>query len=103
MVKKDYIAEIEDFLVHTISIPGEAEPKSHLLACLKWTIIHAECNHFGKPVEVWCNSVFEPKPANNYCLASNISHCAMICSELLCDDRVRIAIPYRIVLSLVQN
>ena len=100
---QERLAENEYFLVHTISIPGEAEPKSHLLACLKWPMIHRERNHFGKPVEVWCNSVFEPQPANNYCLASNILHCTMICSELLYDERVRIAIAYRIVLSLVQN
>ena len=49
---QERLAEIEYFLVHTISIPGEAEPKSHLLACLKWLMIHPERNHFGKPVEV---------------------------------------------------
>ena len=87
------LAEIEYFLVHTISIPGEAEPKSHLLACLKWPMIHPERNHFGKPVEVWCNSVFEPQPANNYCVASTISRRAIISSELFCDERLRIAIP----------
>ena len=53
---QERLAEIKYFLVHTytISIPGEAESKSHLLACLKWPMIHPKRNHFGKPVEVWC-------------------------------------------------
>ena len=55
-------------------------------------MIHPKCNHFGKPVEVWGNSVFEPQPVNDYCLASAISHRAIISSELLCNERVLVAI-----------
>ena len=90
---QERLAEIKYFLVHTISIPGEAESKSHLLACLKWPMIHPKRNDFGKPVEVWCNSVFEPQPVNDYCLASTISYRAIISSELLCNERVLVAIP----------
>ena len=61
---QERLAEIQYYLVHTISLPGESEPKSHLLACIKSPRIHPKRDHFGKPVEVWCNSVFEADPVN---------------------------------------
>ena len=90
---QERLAEIQYFLLHTISLPSESEPKSHLLACLKWPMIHPKRDHFGKPVQVWCNSVFEVDPVNRYSLASMISSRAIISSEILCGECVRIAIP----------
>ena len=33
-------------------------------------MIRQKLNYFGKPVEVWCNCVFEPEAVNQFCLAS---------------------------------
>lgn len=56
-------------------------------------MIHPKRDHFGKPVEVWCNSVFEAEPVNRFCLASTISSRAIISSEVLHGECVRIAVP----------
>lgn len=90
---EERLAEIQYFFLHTISLPHECEPKPHLFACLKWPMIHPKRDHFGKPVEVWCNSVFEAEPVNRFCLASTISSRAIISSEVLHGECVRIAVP----------
>ena len=90
---KERLAQIEYFLVHTISMPDVAEPKSHIFACLKWPMIHPECHHYGKPVEVWCKSVFEPQQINKFCLVSDMSSRAIISTDSVCGERVLIAIP----------
>lgn len=90
---KERLAKIEFFFLHTISLPNMAEPKSHLFACLKWPMIHPERYYYGKPVEVWCKSVYEPQPFNEFCLASEIAFRAIISTDIVCGECVRIAIP----------
>ena len=58
--EREILAEVQYFLFHTIALPGDSAPISDLLACLLWPMIRKKRNHFGKPVEVWCNCVFAP-------------------------------------------
>ena len=90
---KERLAKIEYFLLHTISMPSASEPKSHLLACLQWPMVHPDRHHFGKPVEVWCNSVYEPQPSNKFCLVSDIACRAIISADCVSGERVIIAVP----------
>ena len=46
------LAKVEYFMLHTISIPAFTEPSSHLLASLRWPIIHPHRHFYGKPIEV---------------------------------------------------
>ena len=88
------LLEVEYFLVHSIVLPNSSEPKSHLLTCAKWPMVHPSRFHFGKPVEVWCTDTYEPLSPNKFLLASSISCCAIISTEMLSSERVRIAIPF---------
>ena len=84
------LAKIEFFLLHTIVLPGTSDPCSNLLACVAWPMTHP--NH-GKPVEVWCNSIYEPEIVNMFCFASTISSCAIVYFDIVDNERVCIAIP----------
>ena len=92
---KERLAMIEYFLLHTVSMPDVSEPKSHIFACLKWPMVHPERDYFGKPVEVWCRSVYEPQPLNKFCLVSDISSRAIISvdSTSVYGESVLVAIP----------
>ena len=56
-------------------------------------MVHPQRHHFGKPVEVWCTDTYEPQVDNTLFLASTISARAIISSEKLSSECVRIAIP----------
>lgn len=86
------LAEIDYFLLHTISLPDTLEPKQHLPACARWPMIHPKRHYFGKPVDVWCTSVYEPQSKNRLFLASAISSRVIISSDKLHGESVCIAI-----------
>ena len=90
---KERLAELNYFVLHTISLPDTAEPTPHLLACTKWPMVHPRRHYFGKPVEVWCTDTYEPMLRNKFFLASNIVARAIIASETICSEHVRVAVP----------
>ena len=69
-----HLQEAQYFLLHTIALLGDSAPISDLLACLLWPMIRQKRarDYFGKPVEVWCNCVFEPEAVDQFCLASTL-------------------------------
>ena len=87
------LAKTEFFLLHTIVLPGTSDPCSNLLACVAWPMTHPNHLHFGKPVEVLCNSIYEPEIVNMFCLASTISSRAIVSFDIVDNERVCIAIP----------
>jgi len=78
--------------MHSVVLPESLEPKSHLLACAKWLIVHPNRFYFGKPIEVWCN-IYETQAINRFFLASTITARAIISIEKVSSESVRIAIP----------
>ncbi len=90
---KERPAEIDYFLVHSVILPGTQEPKAHLLARAKWPMVHPNRHYFGKPVEIWCSSIYEPQSSNQFVLASSIAAHAIISFEKVSGERVCIAIP----------
>lgn len=87
------LAEIEYFMLHTISLPGASEPSQHLLACVLWPMVHPNRHHYGNPVQVWCKEIYEPHTMNKFCLASSISSRAIISYDTLDNECVCVAIP----------
>ena len=87
------LAEIEYFMLHTISLPGASEPSQHLLASVVWPMVHPNRHHYGKPVQVWCKEIYEPHIMNKLCLASSISSRAIISFDRLLNECVCVAIP----------
>ena len=90
---KERLAEIDFFLMHSVVLPDAQEPKSHLLACAKWLMVHPNRFYFGKPIEIWCNNIYEPQSINCFFLASTITARAIIGTEEVSDEHVLIAIP----------
>ena len=91
--RKERLAEIDFFLVHSVLFPNTQEPEKHLLACTKWPKFHPNFSYFGKPVEVWCTKTYEQLYVNRFVLASSIATRVIIGVEKLSGERVRIAIP----------
>ena len=91
--KEERLAEIDFFLMHSVVLPNTQEPKSHLLACAKWPMVHPNCRYFGKPVEVWCNNIYETQSINRFFPAAAINARAIISSEKISGECVHIAIP----------
>ena len=53
---------INSFLLHCPSfISSSGTTKHYLLASVSWYQFHKEMNSLGKPMTVWCSSVFEPE------------------------------------------
>ena len=86
---------IDFFAMHSIILPDCEEPKSHLLACARWPMVHPERMHYGKPIEVWCKNLYEPIADNTFFLASTINSRAIICDDKLSQtgEFVLVAIP----------
>ena len=80
------------FLMHSVVLPNTQEPKSHL-ACAKWPMVHPNRHYFGKPVEVWCNNIYETQSINRFFPAAAINARAIISSEKISGECVCIAIP----------
>lgn len=46
--------------------------KDHLFAVVKWPQVHPQRYVMGKPIEVWCNDLFEPRIDNKFLPIENI-------------------------------
>ena len=79
--------------MHSVVLPGTQEPKSHLLACAKWPMVHPKHLYFGKPIEVWCHNIYEHHSINRFFLASTITARAVISTKKVSGEQVGIAIP----------
>lgn len=83
------LAKIEYFMLHT----GASEPSSNLFVSVSWPMVHPNRNYYGKPVEVWCCSIFEPNIKNKFCLASSINSRAIVSFEKMHNESVCVSIP----------
>ena len=84
---------IDFFFMHSVVLADTQEPKSHLLACAKWPMVHPEHLYCGKPIEVWCHNIYEHQSVIRFFLASTITACAIISTEKVSGEQVHIAIP----------
>ena len=78
-------------MLHTIPLPDTAEP-TPLLACSKRLMVYPRGHYFGKPVEVWCTDTYAMLQ-NKFFLSLNIVACAIVASETICNEHVRVAVP----------
>ena len=76
-------------------LPNIPEPKTHLLACIKWPRIHPNSSTFGKPIELFYTGSYEELYVNRFVLASSIATRAIVGIEKLSGtgQHVRVAIP----------
>ena len=90
---EERLAEVDFFLIHSVSLPKSQEPNSHLLACCRWPLPHPNRHYFGKPIQIWCTDIYETQSINRFFLACTITARAIIGIEAICGEHVRVAIP----------
>ena len=90
--------QIEYFIDHSFSIDSYAEASSsphilsHVFAVCKWPMHHPKRHSYGKPVEVWCKSLYEPT-INSLVPIENIISRVLIAEEVLDHETVLVTIP----------
>ena len=90
--------QIEYFIDHSFSIDSYAEASSsphilsHVFAVCKWPMHHPKRHSYGKPVEVWCKSLYEPT-INSLVPIENIISRVLIAEEVLDHETVLVIIP----------
>ena len=90
---EERLAEIEYFLLHSVTLPNSQQPNSNLLACCRWPLLHPNRHYFGKPVQIWCTDIYETLSINRFFLASTIRSRAIAGVNVVAGEHVRIAIP----------
>ena len=87
-------AQIQYFIKHSFTLSGHPEDCiSHVFAVVLWPQVHPKQHCMGKPVEVWCKSVFEHCIENRYVPIENILSHVFISFEHLENEEVVVVIP----------
>lgn len=85
--------QIHFFMEHSILLPGMDTPRTHIFANVLWPMIHPKRSTLGKPVEVWCNELYEPNSKNAFIPVSAISKRVIYSIDEVCDENVLVIIP----------
>jgi len=90
-------AHIQYFINHTFTIPSTSashQDKSvrQVFAVVKWPQVHPQQEIMGKPVQVWCHSLYEPIIDNRFLPIENISSCVIIAVDKLNEEKVIVVI-----------
>ena len=99
MPEKDELirpAQIDYFIHYSLSIPSHSPLPlvlSNVLAVCKWPMHHPKQHAYGKPIEVWCRSLFEPSINNTFVPVETICSRVIIAEDMLDDELVLITIP----------
>lgn len=87
-------AQIQYFIKHSFTHSGHPEDCiSHVFAVALWPQVHPKQHCMGKPVEVWCKSIFEHCIENRYVPIENILSHVFISFECSVNEEVAVVIP----------
>ena len=84
-------AIVDHFAVYSAVIDDSTI--THGFAVVRWPMCHPLRNHFGKPYQVWCNSLFESSLENFLLPLENIHSLLLATRCDLEDERVLVTIP----------
>lgn len=84
-------AKVEYFLEHSVQIAGEL--RHHLFAAVSWPMVHPQRFKIGKPVEIWCNNLYEPSSQNSFLPIESIQNRAIFTVDRVDGEQVLIVIP----------
>ena len=81
------------FILYTVFYTSS---KQHInvLPAVSWPCVHPSRNSIGKPVQVWCSSVFECNTLNGFVPLENIKGPLVTAQYELCTEQVLIVIPF---------
>lgn len=91
--------QIQYFVKHSFYIPSTSNPphpdihNSCVFAFVQWPQIHPQKDVMGKPVEIWCNNLFEPTMLNTFLPIDNIVSRVAIATHELDNEDVLVIIP----------
>lgn len=91
-------AHIQYLINHTFTIPSTSashQDKSvrQVFAVVKWPQVHPQQEIMGKPVQVWCHSLYEPIIDNRFLPIENISSRVIIAIDKLNEEKFIVVIP----------
>lgn len=86
-------AQIQYFIKHSLYLPSNSSPTSHIFAVVHWPLEHPQRHVMGKPVEVWCNTVYEPTMINHFLFLENIKCRVITACDIVNDEEVLVVIP----------
>lgn len=87
-------AQVQYFISHSISLPSSPPISySHLFAIVRWPQLHPQRHAMGKPVEVYCNNLFEPMIENHILSVQHIASRLAVAYDSVGDEEVLIIIP----------
>ena len=68
-------------------------PTLTVLARVIWPIAHPSQNCMGKPVQIWCSSLFESSNKNAFIPIENIRSLLLTTEVTLNNENVRVMVP----------
>lgn len=80
------------FIQHSWQL-SETDQYSQTFAVCDWPQLHPNRHVMGKPVEVWCNDLFEPGTLNCFVPVQHIKSRVIIAVDNLCNENVLVVIP----------
>lgn len=88
------VAEVLYFFRHAINIPiaSSSQHVSHLFAAVRWPMTHPQRHVMGKPVEVWCKSVYEPSILHGILPVENIIEHTIVAFDKVNKESVLVVI-----------
>ena len=85
-------AKVHFYLVHCFHT--SSKQYINVLAAVSRPCVHPSRNSIGKPVQVWCSSVFECNTLNGFVPLENIKGPLVTAQYDLCTEQVLIVIPF---------
>ena len=82
---------------HSITVKeAEFEEKTfhHMFACGMLPMLHPSHSKIGKPVEIWCNDLYEPDQKNYFVPLDNLKTQVFCSVDYFCEEKVLITIPF---------
>ena len=91
--------EIQYFIKHTLQVPQPPTAtnppghETHVFVIGKWLMYHPEHRCMGKPVQVWCKSLYEPV-MNTVIPLKNLTAHVISAVECIAGESVLVVIPF---------
>ena len=85
--------EVQHFVKHAFHAPQSDTTHSHTFAVCKWPQYHLQCQYIGKPVQIWCKSLYEGTVLNMLLPLDNITTQVISGEGYVNNESVLVVIP----------
>ena len=86
-------AKVLYYTQHHMTLDTSNSPQPHVFAVVCWPQIHPSRGKIGKPVEIWCNDLYEPNINKRFLPISRIHSRVAIAHDTVCMEKVLVTVP----------